>query len=166
MPGPEASFEKGPHPESRDIRIPLGGYTIEEALHGHGTKTKPDRWSRLLLVEYERRFAAVETGPVGIERTDAVITEVQNPLVKDFAAVPVILAAGADSGTNEKEGDRPMRKRVRQSCGLLLAGVLFQFLSCGPILKDLVLSAAWEFIWDADVVFDFFGDDGPGLFTQ
>ena len=59
-----------------------------------------------------------------------------------------------------------MRKCVRRSCGLLLAGVLFQFLSCGPILKDLVLSAAWEFLWDADVVFDFFGDDGPGLFTQ
>jgi hypothetical protein len=37
---------------------------------------------------------------------------------------------------------------------------------CGLIVQDLALSAARESIGDNDAVFDFFGDDGPGLLTQ
>ncbi|HUU82817.1 MAG TPA: hypothetical protein VM243_04860 [Phycisphaerae bacterium] len=59
-----------------------------------------------------------------------------------------------------------MRGTIRKSLIVLLAGVVFQFGGCGYVIRDLALSAAWEFVWDNDVVFDFFGDDGPGLLTQ
>jgi hypothetical protein len=59
-----------------------------------------------------------------------------------------------------------MSRRIKKRFAVLLAGVLCQFGGCGFILQDLALSAAWEFIWDNDAVFDFFGDDGPGLITQ
>ena len=60
-----------------------------------------------------------------------------------------------------------MRKRMMKSVAVLLAGVVFQFGGCGgQLLRDLALIAATEFVWDNDAVFDFFGDDGPGLFTQ
>ena len=59
-----------------------------------------------------------------------------------------------------------MRDSMRKTLVVLLAGLMFQFGGCGFAVRDLALSAAWEFIWDNDVVFDFFGDDGPGLFTQ
>lgn len=42
-------------------------------------------------------------------------------------------------------------------------GGMFQLGGCGPIVQDLLLSAAWEFIWDNDATFDFSGDDAPGL---
>lgn len=59
-----------------------------------------------------------------------------------------------------------MNSVIKKTCATLLAGVVFQFGGCGAIVQDMVLSAAWEFIWDNDVIFDFFGDDGPGLVTQ
>jgi hypothetical protein len=59
-----------------------------------------------------------------------------------------------------------MSRTIRKGWVALVAGVLLQFGGCGPIVQDLALSAAWEFIWDNDVVFDLFGDDGPGLVTQ
>ena len=59
-----------------------------------------------------------------------------------------------------------MKRITRKTWVVLLTGVVFQLGGCVPIVQDLVLSAAWEFLWDNDVLFDFFGDDGPGLLTQ
>jgi hypothetical protein len=59
-----------------------------------------------------------------------------------------------------------MNKVIRKAWVAVLAGVVFQFGGCGPILQDVAINAVTEFIWDSDVVFDFFGDDGPGLITQ
>ncbi|HSS65453.1 MAG TPA: hypothetical protein VLS27_13540 [Gammaproteobacteria bacterium] len=54
-------------------------------------------------------------------------------------------------------------KRFKKMLAVAVAGAMFQLGGCGPIVQDLVLSATWEFIWDNDSTFDFFGDDGPGL---
>lgn len=59
-----------------------------------------------------------------------------------------------------------MSRTIRKGWVTRVAGVVFQFRGCAPIVQDLALSAAWEFVGDNDTVFDFFGDDGPGLVTQ
>ncbi|MHC5109118.1 MAG: hypothetical protein ACYTHJ_04475 [Planctomycetota bacterium] len=52
---------------------------------------------------------------------------------------------------------------------VVLAGVasgwMFTFgcIPWGEIFWDVALNAATELVWDSDVVFDFFGDDAPGL---
>ena len=58
-----------------------------------------------------------------------------------------------------------MKNKFRKAVVGICAGVMFQFGGCGPIIQDLALSAAWEFIWDNDATLDFFGDDAPGLLS-
>ncbi len=52
----------------------------------------------------------------------------------------------------------------------VLTGMVFQFGGCNigrvfgeGFVVDVLRSAIVEAIWDNDAVFDFFGDDGPGL---
>jgi len=59
-----------------------------------------------------------------------------------------------------------MSRFFKKSLLVLLVGVMCQFGGCGFVLRDLVLDSAWDFVLDDDILFDIFGDDGPGLVTQ
>ncbi|MCA9252097.1 MAG: hypothetical protein R3E58_09435 [Phycisphaerae bacterium] len=57
-----------------------------------------------------------------------------------------------------------MKKRSFKTFAMVtILGSVCQLGCIGRILPDILLNAATELLWDSDAVFDFFGDDGPGL---
>jgi hypothetical protein len=56
------------------------------------------------------------------------------------------------------------KRSLKATMVVAMLGAVFQFGGCiNGLLPDILLNAATELIWDSDAIFDFFGDDGPGL---
>lgn len=55
------------------------------------------------------------------------------------------------------------KKRFKVFAMVTMLGTVTQLGCIGRVLPDILLNAATELLWDSDAVFDFFGDDGPGL---
>lgn len=56
------------------------------------------------------------------------------------------------------------KRSLKVTMMVTMIGTMCQFGGCiGQLLPDILLNAATELLWDSDAVFDFFGDDGPGL---